>query len=256
MLPGCRRVSEWLVPDWPAPANVIARATTRSGGVSEGRYGTFNLGGHVGDAPAAMRENRRRFREALGLLYEPGWLQQVHGNTVVDAGDTCERPPEADASVSREIGRASVVLTADCLPVLFAAVDGSVVGAAHAGWRGLLGGILENTVRALEAPPAALLAWLGPAISQAAFEVGAEVRAAYTAADPAAAVHFAANARGRYQADLYALARQRLANAGVDAVFGGGFCTYTDRDRFYSYRRDGECGRMASVIALTAAPGT
>ncbi len=243
-----------LTPDWPAPANVLAVATTRHGGVSEGRFGTLNLAMHVGDAPAAVSENRRRLRESLSLPHEPGWLSQVHGNTVIDLADAGADPPEADASISHDVGRACVVMTADCLPVLFAAADGQSVGAAHAGWRGLLGGVLENTVLALGTPPEGLMAWLGPAISPAAFEVGGEVREAFMAADPDAAAHFEPNSRGRYQADLYALARQRLARAGVTAVYAGGLCTFGDPDRFFSYRRDGQCGRMATLVVLADSP--
>lgn len=243
-------IHDWLKPDWPAPASVIAVATTRSGGVSTGPFASMNLGAHVGDATESVRENRRLLCERLGLLSEPAWLRQVHGSAVIDAALAERGTPEADASVSRERGAACAVLTADCLPVLFAARDGSAIGAAHAGWRGLAGGVLENTVAALGTPPAELLAWLGPAISQPAFEVGLEVRDAFTAIDPSAGEHFRGNARGRLQADLYGLARQRLRSAGVTAVYGGGWCTYGETGRFFSYRRDRACGRMATVIAL------
>lgn len=245
-----RPLADWLVPDWPAPDAVLAVATTRAGGVSTGPYASMNLGAHVGDDAGAVRDNRRVLRRELGLAAEPRWLSQVHGNTVVDAGIVGAGTPEADASVSRARGTACAVLTADCLPVLFAACDGSAVGAAHAGWRGLAAGVIESTVAALQRPPDQLLAWLGPAISQAAFEVGLEVRDAFTAVDPAAEEHFEANSRGRLQADLYGLARQRLRAAGVHAVYGGGWCTFEDQRRFFSYRRDRACGRMASVVAL------
>ena len=245
-----RPIGDWLVPDWPAPDSVLAVATTRTGGVSRGPYGSMNLGAHVGDDAASVRENRRVLCERLGLAAEPRWLSQVHGNTVVDADNLAAETAEADASVSRTSGTACAVLTADCLPVLFAARDGSAVAAAHAGWRGLAAGVLERTVAAMQTPPAQLLAWLGPAISQAAFEVGLDVRDAFTAVDPAAAMHFEANARGRWQADLYGLARQRLRAAGVRAIYGGGWCTLEDKGRFFSYRRDQACGRMASVVAL------
>lgn len=245
-----RAVIDWMRPEWPAPANVLAATTTRRGGVSEGPYGELNLGAHVGDSPAAVRENRRRLKEALNLTSEPGWLRQVHGTRVIDVSEAGDEPPEADASISDAVGRVCVVMTADCLPVLFATADGRRVGAAHAGWRGLLDGVLENAVTALASSPATIMAWLGPAISQAAFEIGSEVRDAFVSADAAAAAHFAPNARGRYQADLYALAKQRLARAGVTAVYGGGLCTFGDPDRFFSYRRDGACGRTATVIAI------
>lgn len=245
-----RAVIDWLRPEWPLPGNVLAATTTRRGGVSEGLYGELNLGAHVGDSPAAVRENRRRLTAALNLTADPAWLCQVHGTRVIDVSAIGDDPPEADASVSDVAGQVCVVMTADCLPVLFASADGRRVGAAHAGWRGLLDGVLENTVQALESPPETLTAWLGPAISQPAFEVGSDVRDAFVSADADAAAHFDANARGRYQADLYALARQRLARAGVTAVYGGGWCTFGDPDRFFSYRRDGACGRMATIIAI------
>ena len=248
-------MTDWLVPDWPAPESVIAVSTTRAGGVSRGPYASLNLGAHVGDEPGAVQENRRVLRTALDLAAEPCWLTQVHGSTVVDADSVTSAAPEADGAVSRAAGMACAVLTADCLPVLFAARDGSAVGAAHAGWRGLAGGVLENTVAALGLAPDALLAWLGPAISQSAFEVGPEVRDAFTANDPSADDHFVPNARGRLQADLYGLARQRLNAMGVSAVYGGGWCTLSDSERFFSYRRDPTCGRMATLVALKPAPG-
>ena len=243
-------MTEWLVPDWPAPDPVVAVATTRTGGVRRGPYASMNLGAHVGDDATSVRENRRLLQERLGLASEPAWLSQVHGNAVVDVTRVGEGTPEADAAVSRTVGTACAVLTADCLPVLFAARDGTAVGAAHAGWRGLAAGVLENAVAALRTPPGELLAWLGPAISQPSFEVGLEVRDAFVAADPAAEAHFERNARGRLQADLYGLARLRLVAAGVTAIYGGGWCTYEDTGRFFSYRRDKSCGRMATVIAL------
>ncbi len=241
-------MTDWLVPDWPAPANVVALSTTRAGGVSEGALGSMNLGGHVGDAPEAVAENRRRLRESLGLTEDPAWLRQVHGTEVVRAETVDRGVTEADAAWASGSGIACAVMTADCLPVLLAADDGSVVAAAHAGWRGLAAGVVEATIAALPAPPRDLLAWLGPGIAQAAFEVGDEVRAAFVAADPAAAGAFERNAAGRWQADLYALARRRLEAAGVSRVYGGGLCTYTDSARFFSYRRDANCGRMATLI--------
>ncbi len=249
-------MTDWLVPDWPAPASVVAITTTRTGGVSRGPYASMNLGAHVGDDARSVQENRGVLRKELDLPDEPCWLSQVHGTAVVDAASVGAETPAADAAVSRAAGTACAVLTADCLPVLFAARDGSAVGAAHAGWRGLAAGVLENTVTALGTSPAALLAWLGPAISQDAFEVGTEVRDAFTALDPSAADCFVPNARGRLQADLYGLARQRLRAAGVTGIYGGAFCTYADDERFFSYRRSQACGRMATVIALKAPPGT
>jgi len=211
----------------------------------------MNLAAHVDDDAEAVAANRRAFRAALDLPAEPLWLNQVHGTGVADVSTgTGSVAPEADASVSFAAGRACAVLTADCLPVLLAAKDGSAVAAAHAGWRGLVAGVLEATVERLGVLPETLLAWLGPAISQPAFEVGDEVRAAFVAADPDAGAAFLPNAAGRWQADLYALARRRLSAAGVGAVYGGGECTYRDADRFFSYRREARCGRMASIIFI------
>lgn len=230
--------------DWPAPPGIIAGCTLRHGGVSQGHYASLNLGAHVADNDAAVLENRRRFRSQCGLPSEPRWLSQVHGVTVAVEGS----PTTADAALTRKADVVCAVLTADCLPVLLVSADGSELAVAHAGWRGLNAGVLEATVGKFSSRPASLLAWFGPAISQAAFEVGGEVRDAFMKYDAAAADCFVENQRGRWQADLYALARQRLANAGVTQVFGGNFCTYADSGRFFSYRRDGECGRMASFI--------
>lgn len=241
---------ELIVPDWPAPAGVRAAFTLRAGGVSRPPFDTCNIAAHVGDDPQAVAENRARLRARLALPAEPAWLEQVHGHRVVDLDrqTALDSLGPADAAVTRRARRVCVIQVADCMPVLLTAADGSAVGAAHAGWRGLAGGVLEATVRALNSPPGKLLAWLGPAIGQAHFEVGEEVRAAFLAADPGAAAAFAANERGRWQCDLYALARQRLDAMGVGAVHGGGACTYADAGRFFSYRRDGRCGRMAALI--------
>jgi YfiH family protein len=230
---------------------VRAAFTLRSGGVSGAPFDTLNIAAHVGDAPAAVKENRRRVGEALALPDEPLWLEQVHGSGVWEAGDRGPAgPPRADAVIARARGRVAVIQVADCLPVLLAAQDGSAVAAVHAGWRGLAAGVLEATVRKLDADAATLLAWFGPAIGQAHFEVGAEVRAAFLAHDAAAAAAFSVNARDRWQCDLLALARQRLHALGVRQVFGGDWCTYEDQERFFSYRRDGRCGRMAALIWL------
>jgi YfiH family protein len=219
--------------------------------VSAAPFDTLNVAVHVGDAPDAVHENRRRVCEALALPEEPLWLEQVHGSAVweADASEPAE-PPRADAVIARTPGHVGVIQVADCLPVLLAAPDASAVAAVHAGWRGLAAGVLEATVRKLGGDPAALLAWLGPAIGRAHFEVGAEVRAAFLGRDAAAAAAFSVNARGRWQCDLIALARQRLHALGVREVFGGDWCTYEDRARFFSYRRDGRCGRMAALIWL------
>jgi YfiH family protein len=236
-----------IAADWPAPANVRAVATTRVGGVSVGSYASLNLGAHVGDDARAVIENRLRLRMALGLSRDPLWLNQIHGTAVAEAVPH-EVPPTADASFARSPGQACVVLTADCLPVLFCDRDGTRVAAAHAGWRGLAGGVLSSALTAMGVAPDRVLAWLGPAIEQDAFEVGAEVREQFLERSADNAQAFAPNARGRWQADLYDLARRELARLGVGHVFGGGFRCFADRDRFFSYRRDGTTGRMATLV--------
>jgi polyphenol oxidase len=241
---------ELIVPDWPAPAGVRAAMSTRRGGVSQGPYASLNLG-HGGDDPGCVAENRRRLRQALGLEREPGWLRQVHGTRVAELG--APAPPdgvEADASFTTTAGMACAVMVADCLPVLFCDERATVVAAAHAGWRGLAAGVLEATVRALPAAPGSLMAWLGPAIGPGAFEVGPEVRAAFVAADPGAAGCFVVHGAGggKFLADLFALARRRLAACGVTRVSGGGQCTHSQPGRFFSFRRDGRCGRMAALV--------
>jgi YfiH family protein len=218
--------------------------------VSVGAFASLNLGAHVGDDAGAVAENRRRVRAALELPSEPLWLNQVHGADVHLNDSQPAAPPTADASVALTAGRVCAVLTADCLPVLFTDRDGVRVAAAHAGWRGLAGGVLERTVAALGTDPAVLLAWLGPAIEQEAFEVGAEVREQFLSRDPADERAFVRNARDRWQADLYALARSSLERLGVNQIYGGGYACHADRDRFFSYRRDGRTGRMATLIWL------
>jgi len=237
----------WIEAQWPAPPGVCAGTTLRYGGVSKGIYASLNLGGHVDDDATSVDENRRRFAESCGLPANPVWLQQTHSiNVAVDA--PLSPDPGTDAFVTGNSSTVGVVLSADCLPVVFAAADGNEVAIAHAGWRGLCGGILEATLAAMTTAPAGLLSWLGPAISQSAFEVGAEVRRQFVNRQPGAARHFAENGRGRYQADLYGLARQRLETAGVTAVFGGDRCTWSESGKFFSYRRDGQCGRMATFV--------
>lgn len=235
-----------IVPEWPAPPKVRACSTTRIGGVSRPPYDRLNLGEHVGDDPQAVASNRRRLVDALQLPGEPAWLKQVHGCGVVEAGQAgCE----ADAVVAHEPGKVCAVLTADCLPVLLCEREGRSVAALHAGWRGLADGVIEAGVAAMGLPAERLMAWLGPAIGPDAFEVGEEVREAFMQHDPAAASAFQPSVNeGRWMADLYRLARQRLNGLGVEAVYGGGLCTYSDPQRFFSYRRDGATGRMASLI--------
>jgi YfiH family protein len=250
-----------LLPDWPAPPGVNGFVTLRGGGASRGGWGRagglpggWNLGGHCGDDPADVARNRALLRRLLPG--EPRWLDQVHGTAVLDAdapGPAGERLPQADAAVTARPGTVVAVLTADCLPVLFCNESGSVAGVAHAGWRGLAQGVLERTVDALalRTGDRRWMAWLGPAIGPCCFEVGDEVRQAFAAHDPSAVRAFAAGAApGKWQADLYALARLRLAGCGVHSVHGGGECTACDSERFYSYRRDRVTGRMVSVAWL------
>ncbi len=243
---------EFIIPDWPAPARVRSLQTTRLGGISLPPYESLNLGLHVGDAPEAVAGNRARV--AASLPAQPCWLEQVHGIRVLDLDEEGTRERRADAALSRQPGRVCAVMTADCLPVLFCDREARVVAAAHAGWRGLLEGVLENTVAAMGLPPAVLMAWLGPAIGPGAFEVGEEVRQAFTARDPDAAACFVPGVPGRHLADLYGLARLRLKACGLTSIHGGGYCTHGEAARFFSYRRDGRTGRMASLIWLEAPP--
>jgi YfiH family protein len=243
----------FLVPDWPAPPVVRALVTTRRGGLSKPPYDGFNLGLHVGDDPAAVAANRALLWRHVPA--EPFWLEQVHGIEVAQAGEGGGRPVRADASVAREAGVVCVVMTADCLPVLFCDDEGKAVAAAHAGWRGLAAGVLEAALAAMAVEPGRAMAWLGPAIGPAAFEVGDEVRAAFLASDPGAQAAFVPHgAEGKWLADIFMLARRRLVRAGMrqERIFGGGICTASERDRFYSYRRESVTGRFASMIWLVA----
>jgi YfiH family protein len=235
----------WIVPDWPAPSCVRTLITTRSGGVSRGAYDSLNLGLRVGDDPDCVHRNRERLRRFLPA--EPKWLTQVHGTRAVEA-DKIAFPVEADAASTRSSGVVCAVMVADCLPILLCDLEGTVVAAAHAGWRGLSAGVIESAVAATGVAPARLLAYMGPAIGPGAFEVGADVFDAFVSRDDAAQVAFKPHAAGKWLCDLYALARQRLNALGVGAVFGGGLCTYSDRARFFSRRRDRVSGRMAALI--------
>jgi polyphenol oxidase len=242
------RAHNWIVSEWPAPARVKTCVTTRSGGISQPPYASFNLAGHVGDEPAAVATNRRRLASQLGC--QQAWLEQVHGVAVVEANPS--QVLEADASWTATANLACAVLTADCLPVLFCDRAGSRVAAAHAGWRGLANGVLEATLQALEVPADQVLVWLGPAIGPDSFEVGPEVREVFVTQNLETVQAFRPSANvGKYMADLYQLARIRLAACGVHAVYGGGLCTYNDA-RFYSYRRSAQTGRFASLIWLSS----
>ncbi len=240
---------DWVVPDWPAPGNVRAFVTTRAGGVSAGEHASLNLGTSSGDDPENVMRNRRILRERLPSA--PRYLKQVHGAAVADLDALGENAiPTADAAFTRSPAKVGCVLTADCMPLLLCATDGTVVGIAHAGWRGMAAGVIENAVAALCTPPDRVLAWMGPSIGPEAFEVGPEVREAFVKADPGADSAFRAGAPGKFMADLYALARRRLARAGVTRVHGGGFCTYRESARFFSYRREKLSGRMGAFIWL------
>ena len=239
----------FIRPDWPAPANVCAVSTLRDGGVSTRSYRSLNLGDHVGDSDDDVADNRRRLRAAVGLPGEPRWLRQVHGVAVADldvTGAANESP--ADAAFTRRSGVVCAILTADCLPVLLTDLGGSVVAAAHAGWRGLASGVLERTVSLLGCDPVDLVVWLGPCIGPERFEVGAEVRAQFRAHDPSAVAAFVPTQSGRFLADLSLLARQRLQALGIERIAQAGECTHSLPQRFFSYRRDGQTGRQATLI--------
>lgn len=239
----------FIVPDWPCPANISALTTLRYGGYSAAPYDSFNLGAHVGDAPLQVQANRQYLQQCVGTDVNIAWLEQVHGTDVVDIDidvDTA-RPPQADAAIARRPQRACVIMTADCLPVLLCAQDGSVVAAAHAGWRGLLHGVLEQTVQQMACPAARLLAWLGPCIGPQAFEVGDEVQASFTAKWAGHRTAFIRHG-DRWLADLPLLAKQTLQRSGVTQCYQANACTYSEPSRFFSYRRDQQCGRMATLI--------
>jgi polyphenol oxidase len=240
-------MADCLVPAWPAPVNVRALQTIRTGGTSQAPWNSLNLGDHVGDLPANVVANRASLRALLPA--EPLWLKQVHGIAAVNA-EFAANSPEADAIYTHQPDKVCVVMTADCLPVLFCNKAGTVVAAAHAGWRGLLAGVLEATIVKMGVPASDLLVWLGPAIGPHQFEVGNEVHRAFVECDPIASNCFAQLGGGKWLADIYGLARQRLQMAGVASISGGDFCTFSDPLRFFSYRRDGVTGRMASLIWL------
>jgi YfiH family protein len=237
-------VADWLIPDWPAPVGIKACVTTRSGGVSVAPFDSFNLGDHVDDDPDAVAQNRSTLTTALNV--QPAWLKQVHGVNVVEASPA--QVMQADASWTKTPGIACTIMTADCLPALFCNRQGTQVAAAHAGWRGLAAGVLEAAVDSFVDAPSDILVWLGPAIGPQAFEVGPEVREAFMATHPQTAEAFMPSVKdGKFMADIYQLARLRLAAHGVTAVYGGGLSTYND-ERFFSYRRGARTGRFASLV--------
>ncbi len=239
--------TEFIYPDWPAHPSVQAVSTTRVGGISQPPWDNFNLGDHVGDDPLAVAANRQQLVQAAGMPDSPCWLQQVHGVQVVPASrQTCD----ADASITAQSGLVCAVMTADCLPLLLCDRQGQQVAAVHAGWRGLAAGIIESTLNGFDCQPRDILAWMGPAIGPTAFEVGPEVRQLFVEQNPQAVRAFRGSRGGRWLADIYQLARFRLSGKGVQQIFGGDYCTYLDAQRFFSYRRDGQTGRMASLIWL------
>lgn len=245
----------WIAVDWAAPPRVRACMTTRMGGFSRGPYQSLNLGDHVGDDGNCVEMNRAALEAALELPAAPSWLDQVHGTGIVRLPVTGAHPPQADGSISRAAGAVCAVMTADCLPVLLCDAQGTVVAAVHAGWRGLAAGVVENAVQAMAVRPDSILAWLGPAIGPGAFEVGEDVVSAFVDRHPEAQRAFQQTREQRWLADIYELARLRLQTAGVENVSGGGFCTYREPGRFYSYRRDKITGRMAALIWLTEQTG-
>jgi len=239
--------ADWIVPDWPAPARVQALSTLRSGGFSQPPWDSFNLGDHVEDNPDLVARNRARLVADAHLPAEPLWMEQIHGCEVLTDGDHGSR---GDARFSSQPKEICVVMTADCLPVLLCDMQGTAVAAVHAGWRGLAGGVLEQALRCFDQPASAIMVWLGPAIGPSVFEVGDEVRGLFMQQQTRSESAFQPHAQGKWLVDIYELARQHLYVQGVEQVYGGGFCTYTDSERFFSYRRDGRTGRMASLIWL------
>ncbi len=240
---------ELIRPDWPVPPWVRAVCTTRDGGVSRGPYASLNLGDHVGDDPERVTRNRAMLAGHLALPAEPLWLHQVHGCDLAEVG-SAPSGCVADAAVARAPGEVCAVMTADCLPLILCDERGRVAAAVHGGWRGLAAGVIERALMGLGVEPGRILAWLGPAIGPDVFEVGSEVREIFVAADPGAAAAFSPRGDGKWLADLFLLARRRLASLGVTRVHGGGLCTFSDPRRFFSFRRDGVTGRMATLIWL------
>ncbi|MDN0123046.1 purine nucleoside phosphorylase YfiH [Yersinia aleksiciae] len=241
-----------ILPDWPMPAGVKACSTTRHGGISASPYDSLNLGTHVGDITTNVAANRQRLVEQAGLPQMPVWLEQVHGTRVLHLDGKAVSDVQADAVYSRVAGQVCAVMTADCLPVLFCSLSGDEVAAAHAGWRGLCAGVLEQTLVQFNAAPSSIIAWLGPAIGPQQFEVGEDVKQAFSDIDVQSATAFIPSipSGSKYLADIYSLARLRLQAAGIHAVYGGDRCTVSEKQQFFSYRRDGITGRMASLVWL------
>jgi len=240
-----------LTPDWPAPLNVKAVSTTRQGGFSQAPFDSMNVGTHVGDDASVVKKNRDQLKQLINLPNSPLWLEQVHGTDVIHTS-SWKKSSQADAIYSDQPNQVCAIMTADCLPVLFTDRQGKQVAAAHAGWRGLLNGVLENTVSQFTGVREDILVWLGPAIGPSQFEVGQEVYAAFTAYSQDAKQAFKVSDQTHYLADIYLLAKQRLSALGITQIYGGDFCTVTEKQRFFSYRRDGITGRMVSLIWIVA----
>lgn len=240
-----------LTPDWPAPLNVKAVSTTRQGGFSQAPFDSMNVGTHVGDDASVVKKNRDQLKQLINLPNSPLWLEQVHGTDVIHTS-SWQKSSQADAIYSDQPNQVCAIMTADCLPVLFTDRQGTQVAAAHAGWRGLLNGVLENTVSQFSGAREDILVWLGPAIGPSQFEVGQEVYAAFTAYSQDAKQAFKVSDQTHYLADIYLLAKQRLSALGITQIYGGDFCTVTEKQRFFSYRRDGITGRMVSLIWIVA----
>ncbi len=240
-------MSALIFPDWPQPKNIASCSTTRIGGVSLPPFDSLNLGCHVDDDPKAVSENRCRLISLAQLPQQPLWLEQVHGTTVLHLDNGIIKSKQADAVYTNTVEQVCAIMTADCLPVLFCNKNGTEVAAAHAGWRGLCNGVLENTVAKFSCPPDEIMAWLGPAIGPEKFEVGAEVRDAFLNQSSELSLAFTSHG-DKYLADIYLLARKKLQAVGIISIYGGSFCTVTEENRFFSYRREGKTGRMASLI--------
>ncbi|WP_318414230.1 peptidoglycan editing factor PgeF [Photobacterium leiognathi] len=239
-----------IIPNWPAPKSVKAISTTRSGGVSVAPYHELNLGLHVGDNESDVKQNRERLKQHCELVESPAWLNQIHSADVIELDVALSSVPDADGSFTRTPGLACAIMTADCLPVLFCNKQGTEVAAVHAGWRGLASGVIENVVDKFDCTPDNIMAWLGPAIGPNAFEVGGEVREQFIAVDANAELAFKPHG-DKWLADLYLLAKQRLQRLGITEVYGGEYCTFSDEQQFYSYRRQSITGRQASLVWLT-----
>ena len=239
---------QWLQPQWPAPSKIKSYTSTRLGGFSRAPYDSFNLANHVGDELFNVRQNRQLLKSQLHIPSDPCWLNQVHSTKVIQIEQPLREAVEADASFTRKLSIVCAVLTADCLPLLVCDKKGTTIASIHAGWRGLAGGVIDKTIAALDLPSSQLLVWLGPAISQSCFEVGNEVKEKFDRLDYNTDKAFCQKADGKWLLDIYQIARANLNDLGIENIYGGDQCTFRQGDKFFSYRRDGITGRMASII--------